>query len=143
MSVETLLDRLEKVKRTGAGRWVARCPAHDDKHPSLAIREAADGLVLAHCFAGCGFDAIVAAVGLEPSDLFPEKLPETKYEKGQKREYFHAKDVLAALAFETAVVEGAAHQIRRKGYLNDGEFERLAVASERIAGGLAYAGIDG
>lgn len=143
MTAEKLLDRLEKVRRTGPDRWVARCPAHDDKSPSMTVRELADGRVLVHCFTGCGFDAIVAAVGLEPSDLFPEKLPETKYEKVQRRERFHAKDVLVALAFETMIVECAAHQIGRKGYLNDLEMDRLGLASERIAGGLAYAGIDG
>lgn len=143
MTAETLLNRLEKVKRTGENRWVARCPAHDDKHPSLAVREMPDGRVLVKCFAGCGFDAIVAAAGLEPSDLFPERLPDSKYEKIQRREVFHSKDVMRALAFEATVVVCAASQIQRKGYLNDQEFERLALASERIAGGLAYAGANG
>jgi hypothetical protein len=37
-----------------AGRdWIARCPAHADKTPSLAIREGRDGRVLLKCHAGC------------------------------------------------------------------------------------------
>lgn len=143
MTAENLLNRLEKVKRTGQGRWIARCPAHDDRNPSLAITEKADGMVLVKCFSGCGIDAITAAAGIEMADLFPEPLPETKYEKVQRRELFHSKDVLAALAFETTVVAVAAAEIQRKGYLNDREFERLELASERIAGGLAYAGANG
>jgi DNA primase len=46
MSAEALLAHLDKVRRTGAGRWIARCPAHDDKSPSLAIRELDDGRTL-------------------------------------------------------------------------------------------------
>lgn len=143
MTAEKLLDRLDKTKQTGPHRWIARCPAHDDKHPSLAITETPDGTVLVKCFTGCGFDAIVAAVGLEPSDLFPEKLPETRQERHQRREYFHAADVLAALAFEATIVECAANQIQYKGYLTDPECDRLALASERIVGGLAYANAHG
>lgn len=65
MSADALLSRLDKVKRTGPDKWVARCPAHDDRGPSLAVRELEDGRVLVHCFAGCGADEVVGAVGLE------------------------------------------------------------------------------
>lgn len=71
MSAETLLDRLEAV-RGGNGRWIARCPAHDDRSPSLSVRELPDGRLLVHCHAGCGAADVVAAVGLSLSDLFPD-----------------------------------------------------------------------
>ena len=32
---------------------MARCPAHDDRKPSLSIRDADDGKVLVRCHAGC------------------------------------------------------------------------------------------
>ena len=32
---------------------MARCPAHDDREPSLSIRDGGDGRVLVHCHAGC------------------------------------------------------------------------------------------
>lgn len=138
MTAETFLERLDKVKRAGKGRWSARCPAHSDQSPSLAVRELPDGRVLVHCFTGCGVDSILAAVGLEFSDLYPEQ-PEPKYEKAPKRERFHALDVLRALAREAMIVDAAAAQIQARGYLKDDEAERLALASERIAGGLGYA----
>ena len=50
---ELLLSHLEGVRRVGKERFVACCPAHGDKHPSLAIRETYDGVLLLHCFAGC------------------------------------------------------------------------------------------
>ena len=73
MSIETLISRLDGVKETGHGKYVARCPAHEDKSPSLAVREV-DDRVLIHCFAGCDVYAIVSAVGLEMSDLFPRNI---------------------------------------------------------------------
>ena len=40
------------------GRWhgsygTARCPAHDDRNPSLSVRDGDNGRVLVHCHAGC------------------------------------------------------------------------------------------
>jgi hypothetical protein len=39
-------------RRTG-GQWVCRCPAHQDKRPSLAVRDGDNGRVILHCHAGC------------------------------------------------------------------------------------------
>jgi hypothetical protein len=69
--VKRLIDLLN-AKRNGNG-WKAKCPAHDDRQPSLSIHEGADGRVLLKCFAGCTTANIVAAVGLTLRDLFPAK----------------------------------------------------------------------
>ena len=69
LAVEELLGRLEGVKSRGAGKWVARCPAHEDSDPSLAIRVTNDKM-LVYCFAGCSPANICAAVGIETKDLF-------------------------------------------------------------------------
>jgi hypothetical protein len=58
-------------RRSGKG-WIAKCPAHDDRTPSLSINEGRDGRMLLKCFAGCTFDQIVSAAGLTTEDLFPE-----------------------------------------------------------------------
>ncbi len=78
MQVEELLSRVEAVHRSGQG-WSARCPAHADREPSLSIREAEDGRILAHCFAGCSVEAICAALDLTLAELFPatSKTPRT------------------------------------------------------------------
>ena len=64
----------------GAGGYVARCPAHDDRHPSLSVGEGDDGRVLLHCHAGCSPEAVVGAMGLTMADLFPRpgRKPRTK-----------------------------------------------------------------
>jgi hypothetical protein len=68
--VNLVIDRLEGVRRSGRG-WVGRCPAHDDRFPSLSVTEAHDGRVLLHDFAGCAPEQIVAGIGLTMADLFP------------------------------------------------------------------------
>ena len=68
--VDLVLSRLSHVKRVSGG-YMARCPAHDDKNPSLSITEGNDGRVLLKCFAGCSTEEIVKALGLTMSDLFP------------------------------------------------------------------------
>ena len=69
--VDGVLARLKGVKRSGSG-WTGRCPAHEDGDPSLSIGTGADGRVLLNCHRGCSPESIVAAMGLELRDLFPE-----------------------------------------------------------------------
>jgi hypothetical protein len=51
--------------------YTALCPAHDDRSPSLAVRERG-GRVLVHCFTGCTAEAILDALALEWTDLFDD-----------------------------------------------------------------------
>ena len=69
--INKFLDRLDGVRRKREGQYVARCPAHSDRDPSLAIGEGTEGRVILHCYAGCTTQDIVCAVGLELNDLFP------------------------------------------------------------------------
>jgi Protein of unknown function (DUF3631) len=66
--VENLVSRLH-AKRSGEG-WKAKCPVHDDRNPSLSIREGSDGCALIKCHAGCQTNDILAAISLKPRDLF-------------------------------------------------------------------------
>lgn len=75
MLVEALLERLDGVVARGAGQWSARCPAHEDRSPSLSVRETDEGTVLIHCFAGCSPEAVTGALGLALSDLFTKPHP--------------------------------------------------------------------
>lgn len=63
-----VLPLLKRVRRMGA-QWLASCPAHDDDHRSLAVRPGRTGLLL-HCHAGCSFNDIIEALGLDKSALF-------------------------------------------------------------------------
>src|SRR5215472_4139521 len=66
----TELVSLVKARNARAGRWVAQCPAHPDRSPSLSIREGDDGRLLLHCFAGCSPEEILSALGLKMRVLF-------------------------------------------------------------------------
>ncbi len=58
-----------KARRSGKG-WQARCPAHDDRKPSLSISEGDDGRPLVRCHTGCSQDAVIEALrarGLWPT----------------------------------------------------------------------------
>ena len=71
MDLNLLLSRLDKVKSFGKGRHAACCPAHKDSSPSLTITDKGERLLI-HCFAGCGANEILSAIGLDYSVLYPE-----------------------------------------------------------------------
>lgn len=132
MTAETLLSRLEKVRRIGPGRWQACCPSHNDKSPSLAVTELDDGRVLMKCFAGCGASEILGAVGLEFDALFPPKpLDPLKPAKPIKNP-FPATDVLRAIQNEALIASVAAANLAHGEKLSMADRERLMLASQRI-----------
>ena len=74
-AADQLIQRLEdhdcRPKRSGPGQWHALCPAHQDRNPSLSIKDTADR-VLINCHAGCETQDVVNALGLSFSELFDE-----------------------------------------------------------------------
>jgi AAA domain len=69
-ALESLLTRLHRVRKALHG-WVACCPAHDDRQPSLSIGLGEEGQILLKCFAGCSLETIVESMGMSVADLFP------------------------------------------------------------------------
>ena len=68
--LDLVLGRLEGVRKNGKG-YEARCPAHDDRNPSLSVSLGERGEVLLHCHAGCEFERVLSALELDKADLFP------------------------------------------------------------------------
>lgn len=133
--LDRLLSGLRKVRRTGAGRWIACCPAHNDRSPSLAISDK-DGRILLHCFAGCETEDVLAAIGMTFSDLMPERLPE---ECRSESRPFYASDVLAIVAQEAWIVFACASDIWQDKELSEADRERLLLAVCRIDQALEIA----
>lgn len=135
MSADTLLSRLDKVKRTGPGSWLACCPAHEDRSPSLSVAER-DDRVLLHCFAGCGALDVLQAVDLDFADVMPPKpvdyLPPI-------RRAFPAADVLEALAEESQYVFVFGAAVREGVKIQPVEWARLSIALDRIKEGRRLA----
>jgi hypothetical protein len=70
--IEKVLERFPDARRAGKG-WAARCPAHDDRNPSLSIAEGDDGRALVFCHGGCSTDSVCQAKGLSLTDLMPSR----------------------------------------------------------------------
>lgn len=142
--VENLLQRLEKVKGRN-GSWTARCPAHQDKGPSLAVREADDGRILVHCFAGCETANVLGAVGLDMTDLFPPDEKRKDYMvtgKPSMKPAFYASDLMRIIAFEALVVQIVAFDMSQGKKISESDRERMKVAYERIEEAMRYANVN-
>ena len=71
-------------KRVGRGHYVARCPAHADKHPSLSIGEGKKHPVVFHCMsAGCTQAEVLKAMGLCWKDLLGDRAPLSREARGR------------------------------------------------------------
>jgi len=129
-SAAKLLDRLERVRQTGSGRWLARCPAHEDRSPSLSIRALDDGRVLINCFAGCEAGNVLSAICLTMSDLFPEGVREHSYAACHAS--ISAADLLIALDHELTVAIMILEDIVTRRTANHGQVRRLCQAAARV-----------
>ena len=70
MNAESIAKGLQRARASGSG-WVACCPAHDDRNPSLSIADSGRGSVLVKCHAGCAQESVVDA--LKNAGLWPER----------------------------------------------------------------------
>lgn len=82
--VERVVSALESVRsevRATKSGFSANCPCpgHDDQRPSLKVSEGDDGRALVHCHGGCSIDDVLAALGLDMHDLYPENQIEAIY----------------------------------------------------------------
>lgn len=133
MDVEDFVSRLEGARGRN-GSWVARCPAHRDRSPSLTVRGLPDGRILLHCFAGCETAAVLEAMGLTFGDLFPQKLGEFRRE----RPAFTALEALRALTHESSVIALCASEVADGRPLSAEDAARARVAAGRIATALEF-----
>lgn len=139
---ENLIQRLNKVRGRN-GSWTACCPAHDDKGPSLAVRELPDGRVLVHCFAGCETESVLGSVGMDMTDLFPpeEKRRDYGHGKPSVKPAFYASDLMRVIAFEALVVQIVAFDIAHGKRPSEEDQKRMLVAYQRIDEAMRYANV--
>lgn len=140
-AADTLLPRLERVRPTGADQWLACCPAHEDRSPSLSIKQTDDRL-LVHCFAGCPAGDVLAAVGLGLRDLFDKPLEHHKspLKPYQRQRQGQAFEALRSLRVEALVVLIAADRMAAGQRLGWRDTDRLHDAFERILEGCKLVG---
>lgn len=128
--VDLIVSRLDRCIPSGKNRYIACCPAHADKSPSLSIAEAQDGRALIHCHAGCSALDIVESLGLELADLYPPDMPD--YNINQPPVIRRKK---ASATVDEWILE-LAQESRRKGQkLSQQDLHRERQAFMRVHGG--------
>lgn len=132
MSAAALLAKLDGLQGRGP-RYRAICPAHESRHKTrtLAVFEADDGRVLVKCYAGCSFESILGAVGLDASELFPPK-PIGDHAPAIKRPW-SARDVARSLEHEAAIAWVVLTDLAAGKVITKGDRERAGVAADRCA----------
>ena len=131
--VELVLSRLVGVRARRRGTWVAHCPAHKDRSPSLSVAVGQSGAVLLKCFAGCDIHQITQAIDLGASDLFPAQ-PDGKSCNGARaadRPPYSVRDMLVALSREMHLVWVLLSDIANGREIGPAERARGAKARER------------
>ena len=113
------LSFLDKVRKNGR-HYMACCPAHEDKSPSMRVAQGERG-ILVKCYAGCTYSEIVEALDLQPQDLFTDALT-----VGKKAEYRHRgllREIqtleLSVWVYERAMGGGGMTEENRENYRED------------------------
>lgn len=76
IGLQQLINLLGGEKRRGTkGEHICLCPAHNDKDPSLSVREGDKGIVMTCTSRGCSTEAICEAIGVKMSELFFDPPP--------------------------------------------------------------------
>lgn len=137
MTADALLSRLDGVRRTGKNRWIARCPAHADRSPSLSVRELDDGRLLLHDFGGCEIESVLVALGLEFDALFPERPIE---HAPRERRPFLPSDVFEIARQEIGIAAIIATDMHKQCGVSEADYARFFVVVERLnaIAGAAY-----
>lgn len=124
MKLDQLLSSLSKVRKVGPDSWVACCPAHADKSPSLTVKATPETILL-HCFAGCAPVEILGAVGMTFDDLYPA------HDRTVKPQKLSPRAALECIAQESMLVAASGATMRQR-ELTASEMARLVKATSRI-----------
>lgn len=85
ITIDTVLSRLEHVKKTGTNQWKASCPCaghkHEDKTQSLTVHLNADGKIDVFCHVGHTLEEICEAMQIKTTDLLPAQQDKTSADK--------------------------------------------------------------
>ena len=141
---DRLLDLLDRVKATGPGTWLASCPTsnhkHGDRSRGLSVREGDDGRVLIHCHAGCAVHEVVAALGIQLSDLFPARKIEYPHHAphngiiGRNRiKRIQWRDLFEALQRDLIVCSLAFTDLAKGKHFSQSDAETIAHLADHLA----------
>ena len=113
MGVEVELNdfllKLNKVKKSGEGKFMSLCPSHEDENLSLSITSDKEK-ILVHCFAGCSTESVLQSLSLNITDLFFDHKPK----KPKIVKTYDYTDEMGKLLFQVCRLEPKSFRQRRK-----------------------------
>lgn len=129
MNAEQIAQGLGRSSRS-AGGFIAQCPAHNDRNPSLSISETKEGKILVKCHAGCSNDSVIETLkgkGLWPE---PERKPARKVMKTIVSTYDYADPDTGEVVMQVVRYEPKDFRQRRPN--GSGGWDWSVPASKRI-----------
>ena len=141
IDIQDLLCRLQGVRASSSRKqsWMARCPAHQDRGPSLSIGIGRNGGILLHCHAGCSCEEIAGALDVRLADLMPDDID--RLTPQGPRPALAPADALRAISLEITIVQMAAARMASGRGVSAEESARVGIAAQRIAETMRLAGV--
>jgi putative DNA primase/helicase len=109
---ERIFGALRNVRPNKTG-WMACCPAHDDRNPSLSLRLGNNGDLLARCHAGCTFASIAAGLGISETEFFMDDNKQQEKPKKKFGESYDYQDENGKLLYQVVRWEPKGFSQRR------------------------------
>lgn len=85
MQIADFQQLFPDAKLQPSGKYKAKCPAHDDRHPSFAFWLDKEGKIAFNCITGCSHENILTALKLSERDLYSTPLPDKPAPKARTR----------------------------------------------------------
>ena len=130
-ATQLLLSRLPSFRKVKDNKFVARCPAHEDRSPSLAISRGDKGALL-HCFAGCSVPDILEALGLEAGQLFDDFDKHGHARSAPVKAPFDARQALSSIADELTLSSLLLRKFLTEGTVTNGDLQTLIGCQHEI-----------
>ena len=132
-TVSSFEEAVELAKRGEA--CMVKCPAHDDGRASLSVKGGDTQPVVLHCHAGCEFDDIIEAAGMDRNEVLAERSDEWKTRcvvtgppirtgAGEASHVYEYTDEDGKLLFEVLRIpmQGGGKQFRQRHLGPDGNY---------------------
>ncbi len=136
--VVNFLNRLHKVKSSGRDSWMACCPAHEDKNPSMKI-DIKNDKILIKCWTGCSVEDILGAVGMDFSDILPDK--PLYHRSSGTTPMLSSADALRIVKYEAAIIMMYGQDLNAGKTVSEDDRQRFVLAVERVSDAMEAAGV--
>lgn len=122
MNAQEIISRLAKARPCGSDAWIACCPAHKDKTPSLSIKVSDTGNILLKCHAGCETDSVCSAIGITLKDLMLDTDPKVSKTESVLVATYDYKDAFGKVLFQKLRYSPKTFKIRRPDLEHPGQW---------------------